>query len=235
MLPELVAPKPYRVVCLGVDVGQVHDPSAICAVELTEVLVKAADPLFGEWPIRETHFRVLGAERLPLGTSYPAVAKRLCVLAKRLHDRDASGDYHALVDATGVGRPVVDLIRQSIIPQCHVTAVTITGGDRGDPDVLWKLEASIGKSYMVSRLQALLQSQRVQAPGEPPDEDLAAMAEELKVYEIRTKPDTGNDQFGAFKVGDHDDLVTALGMACLVDLQEVRYGPFVGELPSAVL
>jgi hypothetical protein len=230
--PPRPRPGPYRVVTLGVDCGQIHDYSAICAVELSEVTVKAADPLFGEWPIRETHFRVLGAERLPLGTSYPAVAQRLCLLAKRLHDRDSRGDYHALVDATGVGRPVVDLIRGSIIPQCHVTAVTLTGGERGAPDVLWKLEASIGKAYMVSRLQALLQSQRLVAPVDP---DMAAMADELKVYEIKAKPDTGHLQTGAFQVGTHDDLVTALGLACLVDLQEVRYGVAFGELPSAAL
>jgi hypothetical protein len=113
-----------------------------------------------------------------------------------------------------------------------VTAVTLTGGEKGDDDVLWRLEASIGKAYMVSRLQALLQSQRLTAPM---DADMAAMAEELKVYEIKAKADTGYLQAGAFQVGTHDDLVTALGLACLVDLQEVRYGVAFGELPSAVL
>lgn len=230
--PPRGAPGRYRVVCLGLDVGQLHDPSALCAVELTERTIKAADPLFGEWPLRETHFRVLGAERLPLGTSYPDVAARLCLLAKRLYDRDSSGDYHALVDCTGVGRPIVDLLREQVIPQCHVTAVTLTGGARGDPDVLWRQEASIAKAYMVSRLQALLQSGRITAPMDP---DMAAMAAELKTFELRAKADTGHLQSGAFVVGSHDDLVTSLALACLVDLQEVRYGVAFGDLPSAVL
>ncbi len=202
------------------------------ACELTEVTLKAADPLFGEWPLRETHFRVLGAQRFPLGTSYPDVARRVNVMVKRLHDRDSRGDYHLLGDSTGVGNSVLDLLRESIIPQCHVTAVTLTGGAKGDPDVLWKREASIAKAYMVSRLQALLQSGRITAPMDP---DMAAMAAELKTFELRAKADTGHLQSGAFSVGAHDDLVCSLGMAVLCDLQEVRYGCSFGDLPSAAL
>lgn len=40
------------------------------------------------------------------------------------------------------------------------------------------------------------------------------MLEELKVYEIRIDTD-GHDSYGAFRVGRHDDLVTALGLSCL--------------------
>ena len=227
-------PGPYRLLAIGIDIGQIHDPSAFVAVEAHEVTVQAADPLFGEWPLRETHYRVLGGQRLPLGTPYPEVARRANLLAKRLYDWDSRGDVHMLVDSTGVGRPVCDLIRAQVIPQCHVTAVTLTGGDKGDPSVLWRLEASIGKAFLVSRLQALLQSRRIAAPM---DADMAAMASELKGYEIKAKPETGHLQAGAFAVGAHDDLVTALGLAVLGDLSmsEARYGPFVGDLPSPVL
>ena len=38
------------------------------------------------------------------------------------------------------------------------------------------------------------------------------MARELEDYEIRVTEDA-NDRYGAFKVGAHDDLVTALGLA----------------------
>ena len=220
-----------KTIVLGVDVGKLHDPTAVCACEWTEVVVKPADPLFGEHPIMETHYRVLGAERLPLGTSYPDVAKRINALARRLYERDSAGQYHCLIDATGVGGPVVDMVRAAIIPQCHVTAVTITGGDKGDASIIWRTAGSIGKSYLVSRLQSLLQSGRLVAPR---NTDMEAMAEELKVYEIRTR-DTGTPEMGAFAVGTHDDLVTALALSCIADEQRVRYGPDVDGLPSPPL
>ena len=42
------------------------------------------------------------------------------------------------------------------------------------------------------------------------------MADELLDYEIRVDTDA-NDKYGAFKVGTHDDLVTALGLAVQTD------------------
>jgi hypothetical protein len=60
---------------------------------------------------------------------------------------------------------------------------------------------------MVSRLQALLQNGRLHLPRTPEAETLT---EELQNFEIRVSEDA-NDRYGAFKVGTHDDLVTALG------------------------
>ncbi len=40
------------------------------------------------------------------------------------------------------------------------------------------------------------------------------MMPELQDYEIRVDQDA-NDKYGAFKVGSHDDLVTALGLSVL--------------------
>jgi hypothetical protein len=42
------------------------------------------------------------------------------------------------------------------------------------------------------------------------------LAKELLDYEIHIDEDA-NDKYGAFKVGTHDDLVTALGLATLID------------------
>lgn len=221
-----------RTVVLGVDVGKIRDSSAICAVSYEDHLLAPGDPLCNEPPVFETHYRVLGAERIPLGTSYPAVANRVSLLAKRLYDRDSKGAYHVLCDATGVGGPVIDMIRGSIIPQCHVTAVTLTGGSRGDDSILWRSESSIGKAWLVSRLQAILQSSRLHAPRSEALADLEAMIAELKTFEIRIKPDTGHEQTGAFTTGTHDDLAVALALACAGEHQMVTYGPHTSMLPS---
>ncbi len=65
----------------------------------------------------------------------------------------------------------------------------------------------------MSRLQALLQTQRIKLPE---TSEARVLAKELQDYEIRVSEDA-NEKFGAFKVGTHDDLVTALGLAVLDD------------------
>ena len=91
----------------------------------------------------------------------------------------------------------------------------IQTGSEGDE---WRL----GKGYLVSRLQVLLQNHRLRLPRTA---EATVLAQELLDYEIRVDPD-GDAKFGAFKVGKHDDLVTALGLAVLRD--EVVYdGPTV--------
>jgi hypothetical protein len=56
------------------------------------------------------------------------------------------------------------------------------------------------------------------------------MQRELQDYEIRVDQDA-NEKYGAFKVGTHDDLVTALGLACLEDpaAYRVSYAPPLWE------
>ncbi len=71
---------------------------------------------------------------------------------------------------------------------------------------------SVGKAYLVSRLQALFQTGRVKLPAGHPE--AAAMSRELMGYEIRVDADA-TDRYGAFKTGAHDDLVTALGLAVI--------------------
>jgi hypothetical protein len=69
-------------------------------------------------------------------------------------------------------------------------------------------------TFLVSHLQALSQTGRVQLPKHHVETE--AMATELMDYEIRISEDA-NDRYGAFRVGRHDDLVTALGLAVIID------------------
>jgi len=117
------------------------------------------------------------------------------------------------VDATGVGLPVVDLLRERLhggqvvavyFTYGHRRAETVEGGQR---------RVSLGKAYLVSRLQALLQCGRLHLP---PTGEAQALTEELLNYEIRVD-ENATEKYGAFKVGTHDDLVTALGLAVQID------------------
>lgn len=224
-------------VSIGVDLGQKRDPSAIVVAEQTDPhprRQRAPGPYSAE--VIETPsssprvFIVRHLERLPLGTAYPAVATRVAQVARGVWQRvqipqqAADGSIitrdrwwrppapYVLVDATGVGRPVVELIEAELTQleelAYRLEAATFTHGDR-----LTRVdgEQRVGKAYLVSRLQALLQTERLKLPRTAEAEQLAR---ELLEYEIHVDQNA-NDTYGAFKVGTHDDLVTALGLAVL--------------------
>jgi hypothetical protein len=107
---------------------------------------------------------------------------------------------------------VVDLLREQV--RGARVEVYFTHGDRRtEAREAGQLRMSLGKAYLVSRLQALLQSRRLHLPRTRESE---ALTEELLNYEIRVD-ENANDKYGAFRVGTHDDLVTALGLAVQLD------------------
>ena len=143
-------------------------------------------------------------ERLPLGTPYPAVAARVAAIVAAVAQRTQAQPV-LYVDATGVGLPVVDLMRDARVA-ARITPCWFNHGDRRTRE---RGEITIGKAFLVSRLQTLLQTARVHLPRTAEAEVLAA---ELLTYEIKVS-ENGADTYGAFKVGTHDDLATALGLA----------------------
>jgi hypothetical protein len=187
-------------VTIGVDIGQKRDPTAIAVVE-----VEKRDDGY--------HFRVRYLEALPLGTRFHTVAARVGEIVASV--RKLSGRTPTVcVDATGLGLPVLELIQRAGVPD--VVPVYFTHGDRRaeKQGAFGRLEISLGKAFLVCRLQALLQSDRLHLlPTMAAAQELAA---ELRDYEIRVD-ENANDRYGAFRVGTHDDLVTALGLAVQAD------------------
>ncbi len=114
------------------------------------------------------------------------------------------------VDATGVGTPVLDMLVAEGMPAQPVYF------NHGDRRLIQDDNIVLGKAWLVSRLQVLLQSGRIHLPRTAEAE---VLAKELLDYEIRVS-ENANDTYGAFKVGSHDDLVTALGLA-------VQHEPYV--------
>ena len=91
-----------------------------------------------------------------------------------------------------------------------MTACYFTHGDRLTEN-RQAHTVSLGKALLVSRLQVLLQSRRVHLPRTM---EARVLAQELLDYEIPVS-EQANDTYGAFRVGSHDDQVTALGLAAL--------------------
>lgn len=80
----------------------------------------------------------------------------------------------------------------------------------------------LGKAWLVARLQTLLQTDRLHLPRTAVSEDLTR---DLLDFEIKVAEDA-NERYGAFRVGRHDDLVTALGLAVQESPARIEFGTF---------
>lgn len=194
-------------VIVGLSIGQRRHPSALCVVETED----------RTGPHRtETHYLVRHLERLPPGTTYPALADRTAEISARVVARSA-GSPVVYLDATGLGDTVVDLFSGSCA--ARIVAVYFNHGDRRQ--LIGYKEVRLGKAYLVARLQTFLQTGRLHLPSTPGSH---ALAEELVEYEIHMD-EGANDRYGAFRVGPQDEMVTALGLACQPKPPISVYGP----------
>lgn len=173
---------------IGLDLGQKLDFSALAVVE------RARDPS----PI----YHVRHLERLNLNTSYPAVAERArCLVARTaLH-----GKTQLVMDATGVGVPVFDLLHaQGVRP----IAITITGG-RSISGTGHQLR--VPKRALIATLVALFGTRRLRIAAGIPNS--AELIEELLNLQVKIHRRTRQESYGAKGRRKHDDLVLALALA----------------------
>jgi hypothetical protein len=132
------------------------------------------------------------------------MAERFAEVAREVKKRTGSRP-EIYIDATGFGGELVEEVERSG-DYGRVYTVFFNHGDRR---VKEHREVKLGKAWLVTRVQLLLQSHRLHLPRSSEAERLA---EELIEYEVKVAPDA-NDHYGAFKVGTRDELVTALGLA----------------------
>ncbi len=141
---------------IGVDLGQQRDHTAIAIVEAREGS--------GERMVRSL-------ARVPLGTPYPAVVER--VRATVQHPQ-IWGRCTLTVDATGVGAPVVDMLRWAQVG-CELWAVQITGGNRArKANGRW----TVPKQDLLSGVQVLLERGQLRIAAVLPD--AASLLRELR-------------------------------------------------------
>src|SRR6266478_6581622 len=92
---------------VGLDLGQSVDPSALAVVERAELVLDEIDYVTYERR-RAWRWRVLFLERMRLGMPYPAVVQRVREVVNR---PQLVGRCDLAMDATGLGRPVLDMLR----------------------------------------------------------------------------------------------------------------------------
>lgn len=175
----------------GLDIGQVQDYTALAVLEVTP----------GAGGLAAYHCRHL--QRFPLGMPYPAMVSEV---ARLLATPELSRRCQLVIDNTGVGRPITDLVRNAGL---RCVAITIHGGD--NVTRVSNLEYKVPKRDLVAAVQVLLQTERLKFAAAMPE--VSTLVHELQNFRYKISA-TGHDTYDAWRESDHDDLVLAVAMAC---------------------
>lgn len=188
---------------VGVDVGSLRDYTAICVVRQRFVVV-------GDW--REAMYRndlstararyeLIYLNQLPVGTDYPRIVDEI----HRVTSRPEIPRPQLVVDSTGVGRPVIDMLSDRGLSPI---GVTITGGANVHESVSGY---SVPKRDLVSALQVGLHTGALRIAGD------LRMARDFQnqLAQFTPKPTrSGNSEtYEAIRESVHDDMVLSVGLA----------------------
>jgi hypothetical protein len=203
---ERVPVRPRGAYVLSIDPGQSSDPTAIAILDAQvsgtdkwRLVRGASKNLLYEDKAERFHVRHL--ERMPLGTSYVAIADYIHQMLQR--DPLNQDCVDVLVDNTGVGRAFADVLANQRI---KFTRITITAGnevvDVGDDH--WH----VAKIALISALDARLNCGELKIAQALTES--GALRSELKDFR-RHISDAGRSTYAA-RANAHDDLVLAVAM-----------------------
>lgn len=186
---------------VGLDLGKEQDPSAVAVVEKVDLIRGYQTPAFGGLLVRHVG-------RMPLGTPYPQVVEKVRELVGHAELRGRCG---LVVDATGVGTPVVDMLQAARLG-CDFCAVKITAGEQ---EVLSRSgygveHWNVPKRDLMAGVQVLLERGELRiAKGM---RETGSLVRELMDVKGRQR-ENGRVRVGAEGCGEHDDLVIAVALA----------------------
>jgi hypothetical protein len=186
---------------VGLDLAQAQEPSAIAVLERTTT------PDTADAKRELTIYSVRHLERWPPGTTYTTMIERVVSMFSKPPLRNMK----LVIDQTGVGRAVVDLLRDEKTWGClqaDLTAVTITGGHGVNfaDDGSWH----VAKKHLVAPLQVLFQDHRLKIADILPDTGM--LVKELNNFRAKITL-AGDDTIEDWRQGQHDDLVLAIAIA----------------------
>jgi len=187
---------------IGIDLAQARDRTAIAAVSSFYVGASEENDVTSRRRARRLrHHQLVRLDKLRPGLSYPVQAEEIVAIAEALAvDNERPTLF---VDATGVGRAVVDLLRAA--SPFPVKAVTFTAASETVAHA--KNNVSVPKTELVATLEVALSTRRLHASSDLPlredlDRELRAFGYELSA--------SGRPSFEG--KGEHDDLVIALAL-----------------------
>lgn len=235
--------RPDNPICAGLDIGQISDNSVLVVCEAMRVwrgrqrLVRHIDAFNDHrgfyhqsedvyeklWDVLYVVRRIV---RFELGTSFADIAIRVADVLG--HDDLFARPRRLLIDRTGIGLPVFGMIEHEMrnrpaTNDVLLKPVVFTGTDNYEQ---YKTDPRMGVGYEVSRLGSLFESDLVELP----DTELGHMLKDELLVHQRKRTQTGKATYGA-ESGKHDDMMTALALACADDpfADMVSYYPNIWE------
>ena len=200
--------RPHRFI-VGLDLGKQRDFTALIVNDLhfadrVRIQRTEFEPIEGVVRSRRLAFhRFVQVYRYALGTPYPEINRSVKSVLAQLPLRDLSPEL--VVDATGVGMPVVDAMRELGV---NPLAVTITAGteiNRRASD-----NYTVPKKILAASLDITLAEDRLEiASGSTHSGTLKA---ELQNFRVKVSAG-GNETMEAWREGMHDDLVLSGALA----------------------
>jgi hypothetical protein len=210
----------------GLDLGQASDYTALAILRRDPVLNKAGEILKNHRGRTVYDFACLHLERFPLGTPYPAIVHSVKALMER---PELESSPRLAIDATGVGRAVVDMVIDADIA-ANVSPVTITGGNADfrrepwhehyGPGAYW-----VAKLHLIGTVQAALSSGRLKIA--PKLAFAEILRRELLDYRVKLTA-AANETFEA-REGAHDDLLLATAIAVWIGTEAYSPNYTLGE------
>lgn len=187
---------------LGVDFGSQRDYTALALVSREEVIIPKKEHYKIEEDRRDSIYRLHYLERMELGTPYTQIVEHLKVVTNA---PEIKGQVTVIADATGVGLPVVQMMRQAGIGP--LIPIGIHGGNA----VNEKQDGySVPKRDLVSALLIAFQGRRIKIPSDIMHRQ--ELIHEMQAFKMKQR-DSGSDSYEALMEKDHDDLVLALSYA----------------------
>jgi hypothetical protein len=191
---------PYYV---GLDLGRQRDFTALAVVERTEQCPRGSDPDIAP---RIAHYAIRHLHRWPLGTAYTQIVEDTVAML----DRPPLPGCVLVVDATGVGRAIVDMFQQALRlrsrqarPPARLVPVVITAGLHATcEDHCWR----VPKRDLAGVMLALQGERRVTVSAMP---ETATLLREMQTFSVKTNPATGHETLESWRERDHDDLLLA--------------------------
>jgi hypothetical protein len=181
----------------GLSLGQPHEFTALAVLEKTSV----GDPQRSDsWAVS---YAVRHLERFALATPYADVFARLKALFADAPLKKAP----VVVDRTGVGKAVVDLLDKAAVTK-PVWDITVTTGLEVVKDGRGGYQ--VPKKDLVAVLQVLLQTRRLKVAESLPE--AATLTAELTDFRAKVTP-SGADPVVDWRERPHDDLVLAVAAA----------------------
>lgn len=199
-----------RLFFISADLGQANDYTAI---SILERIIRGNGVLgYNRQGERMLYLRHIERVR---GVEYPAIVDRLkqIYLSPSLVDQTKA----VVIDYTGLGRPVYDMMRQAGFYD-SLNAISITGGQDTTKD---GKHYNVPKRELVSQLQIELQNNRLKIARGIKEAD--SLVEELSNFQTAISA-SGHDTYNGAN-GVHDDIVMSVAMGVwLACRRSCRFG-----------